>query len=130
MRSSVPWSTCAGRFSLLDIQVDCNWIIVDRFHLFVKWSSVLTTEVDAFLYLGPQDLRLKEKLPADIALDEDYRSESQKGGSMFGISRMQPLKRRRNLTGKLYIVPPILSFRCQNPYPLPTYPRLFKRASI
>jgi len=81
--------------------VDCNWIIVDRFHLFVKWSSVLTTEVDAFLYLGPQDLRLKEKLPADIALDEDYRSESQKGGSMFGISRMQPLKRRRNLTGKL-----------------------------
>ena len=101
MRSSVPWSTCAGRFSLLDIQVDCNWIIVDRFHLFVKWSSVLTTEVDAFLYLGPQDLRLKEKLPADIALDEDYRSESQKGGSMFGISRMQPLKRRRNLIGKL-----------------------------
>src|ERR1700676_355323 len=41
MRSSVPWSTCAGRFSLLDIQVDCNWIIVDRFHLFVKWYSVL-----------------------------------------------------------------------------------------
>jgi hypothetical protein len=92
MTSSVPWSTCAGRFSLLDIQVDCDWIIVDRFHLSVKWSSVLwssvlTTEVDAFLYLGPQDLRLKEKLPADIALDEDYRSEFQKGGSMFGISR-------------------------------------------
>jgi hypothetical protein len=25
--------------------------------------------VDAFLYLGPQDLRLREKIPADIALD-------------------------------------------------------------
>jgi len=65
--------------------VDCNWIIVDRFHLFVKWSSVLTTEVDAFLYLGPQDLRLKEKLPADIALDEDYRSESQKEDQCLGF---------------------------------------------
>jgi hypothetical protein len=31
--------------------------------------------VDAFLYLGPQDLRLREQLPADIALDEDYLKE-------------------------------------------------------
>jgi hypothetical protein len=30
---------------------------------------------DAFLYLGPQDLRLTEPMPADIALDIDYRME-------------------------------------------------------
>ena len=41
--------------------------------------------VDAFLYLGPQDLRLREKLPADIALDVNYRMELQKGGAMFGF---------------------------------------------
>jgi hypothetical protein len=31
--------------------------------------------IDAFLYLGPQDLRLKEQVPADIALDTDYIRE-------------------------------------------------------
>ena len=41
--------------------------------------------VDAFLYLGPQDLRLREKLPADIALDVNYRTELQKGGAMWGF---------------------------------------------
>jgi hypothetical protein len=30
--------------------------------------------LDAFLYLGPQDLRLQEKMPADIALDADYKA--------------------------------------------------------
>jgi Domain of unknown function (DUF3471) len=34
--------------------------------------------VDAFLYLGPQDLRLREQIPADIALDEDYERELQR----------------------------------------------------
>jgi hypothetical protein len=33
---------------------------------------------DAFLYLGPQDLRLKEQVPADIALDIDYRMEQRR----------------------------------------------------
>ncbi len=41
--------------------------------------------VDAFLYLGPQDLRLREKIPADIALDVDYRAELQRGGAMLGF---------------------------------------------
>ena len=31
--------------------------------------------VDAFLYLGPQDLRLRQKIPADIVLDADYMKE-------------------------------------------------------
>jgi len=34
--------------------------------------------VDAFLYLGPQDLQLKEPMPADIALDVDYMRESER----------------------------------------------------
>jgi len=41
--------------------------------------------VDAFLYLGPQDLRLREKIPADVVLDVTYRAELQKGGAMFGF---------------------------------------------
>ena len=41
--------------------------------------------VDAFLYLGPQDLRLREKIPADIALDVDYSAELQRGGAMLGF---------------------------------------------
>jgi len=40
--------------------------------------------VDALLYLGPQDLRLKEQLPADIALDIDYRTELQRRDSLPG----------------------------------------------
>ena len=39
--------------------------------------------VDAFLYLGPQDLRLREKMPADIALDVDYRTELLRRGALF-----------------------------------------------
>jgi hypothetical protein len=31
--------------------------------------------VDAFLYLGPNDLRLAEPIPADIALDTDYMTK-------------------------------------------------------
>jgi len=41
--------------------------------------------VDAFVYLGPQDLRLSEKIPADIALDAAYRAELQRGGMMLGF---------------------------------------------
>jgi hypothetical protein len=41
--------------------------------------------VDAVLYLGPQDLMLREKIPADIALDSSYRAELQRGGAMLGF---------------------------------------------
>jgi hypothetical protein len=33
---------------------------------------------DAFVYFGPQDLRLKEQVPADVALDMDYRIEQRR----------------------------------------------------
>jgi hypothetical protein len=38
--------------------------------------------VDAFLYLGPQDLRLGEETPAYIALDEDYIREHLRRGAL------------------------------------------------
>jgi hypothetical protein len=41
--------------------------------------------VDAFLYIGPQDLRLRDQMPADIALDIDYRLELQRRGSLPGF---------------------------------------------
>jgi hypothetical protein len=41
--------------------------------------------VDVFLYLGPQDLRRMEKIPADVVLDAAYKVELQKGGDMLGF---------------------------------------------
>ncbi len=41
--------------------------------------------VDAFLYLGPPSLRLKEPLPADIALDIEYRMEMQRRDALTGF---------------------------------------------
>lgn len=38
--------------------------------------------VDAFLYLGPPDLRLKEQIPADVAMDLDYQKELQRRQSL------------------------------------------------
>jgi len=40
--------------------------------------------VDAFLYLGPQDLRLSEKIPADIVLAADYMKEWQRRQALPG----------------------------------------------
>jgi hypothetical protein len=40
--------------------------------------------VDAFLYLGPQDLRLSEQMPADIALDVEYMAELQRRETLMG----------------------------------------------
>jgi hypothetical protein len=49
--------------------------------------------VDAFLYLGPPDLSLKEQFPADIALDADYEKELQRRESLRG---MPPMPRETN----------------------------------
>ena len=63
------------------IDQDCN-----VHHEFPKALQKPMEElVDAFLYLGPQDLRLSEKIPADIALDVSYRTELQQGGAMIGF---------------------------------------------
>jgi hypothetical protein len=41
--------------------------------------------VDAFLYLGPQDLRLTEQVPADIALDVNYMTELHRREVLMGL---------------------------------------------
>jgi hypothetical protein len=48
--------------------------------------------VDAFLYLGPQDLRLKEPMPADIALDVDYMTELLRRETLEGMPGARTLK--------------------------------------
>jgi hypothetical protein len=63
------------------IDQDCN-----VHHDFPKAMQKPMEElVDGFLYLGPQDLRLREKIPADIALDVTYRTELRRGGAMIGF---------------------------------------------
>jgi len=41
--------------------------------------------IDAFLYLCPQEFRLKEPMPADIALDADYMTELRRRESLIGL---------------------------------------------
>lgn len=41
--------------------------------------------IDAFLYLGPQEFRLSEPMPADIALDADYMTELRRRQSLMGF---------------------------------------------
>ena len=48
--------------------------------------------VDAFLYLGPQDLRLVEPMPADIALDVDYMTELLRRETLAGMPGAKTLK--------------------------------------
>lgn len=48
--------------------------------------------VDAFLYLGPQDLRLTEPIPADIALDVDYVTEWLRREALAGLPGAGALK--------------------------------------
>jgi hypothetical protein len=46
--------------------------------------------VDAFLYFGPQDLRLAEQVPADIEFDSDYARERQRRAVLRGVSSVTP----------------------------------------
>jgi hypothetical protein len=56
---------------LIMFNKDCN--VVNGFPKDVQ--KPMAELVDAFLYLGPQELALNEQKPADIALDADYRKE-------------------------------------------------------
>jgi len=62
---------------------------------------------DAVLYLGPQDLRLWEKLPADIVLDSDYRKElSRRAAPVADALERQALERAANPIFQIF-APPI-----------------------
>jgi hypothetical protein len=72
----------------LSIDSDCNVRIV------ISKSTQRPMEefVDAFLYFGPQDLRLKEQMPADVASDTDFMTELQRREAMSGFSMIVTLK--------------------------------------
>ena len=72
-----------GRFLPPPIRIDQDCNVHNEFPKMLQ--KPMEDLVDAFLYLGPQDLRLEEKIPADIALDSNYRAEFQRGGAMFGF---------------------------------------------
>jgi len=72
----------------LSIDGDCNVRIV----VLKSMQRPMEDFVDAFLYFGPQDLRLKEQVPADIALDVDYMTELARRDTMSGFSTIVTLK--------------------------------------
>jgi hypothetical protein len=72
----------------LSIDGDCNVRIV----ILKSMQRPMEDFVDAFLYFGPQDLRLKEQMPADIALDVDYMTELARRDTMSGFSTIVTLK--------------------------------------
>lgn len=46
--------------------------------------------IDAVLYLGPQEFRLSEPMPADIALDADYMMELRRREALMGAPSQSP----------------------------------------
>lgn len=59
---------------LIMVDKDCN--VTNGFPKEVQ--KPMGELVDAFLYVGPPNLALKEQIPADIALDNDYMKELQR----------------------------------------------------
>jgi len=93
------------------VDQDCN------FHnAFPKWlQKPMEDLVDAFLYLGPQDLRLWEKTPADIVLDTDYMKEWQRRLSVMGMPGMELQEFQGQITGRA--LNPIFSIDNKPPDP-------------
>jgi hypothetical protein len=56
---------------------------------------------DAVLYLGPQDLRLWEKVPADIALDSDYMKERKRRATLPGSPTATTVQSTEGLDGQI-----------------------------
>jgi hypothetical protein len=71
----------------MSIDEDCN---VHKVEFPKSLQKPMEDLVDALLYLGPQDLRLREQLPADIALDIDYRMELQRREALPGLPGVAP----------------------------------------
>ena len=61
--------------------MDCN--VVNEFSKEDK-QKPMADLVDAFLYLGPPELALKEQMPADIALDAGYMKELRRRELLIG----------------------------------------------
>jgi hypothetical protein len=57
---------------------------------------------DAVLYLGPQDLRLWEKVPADIVLDSDYMKERRRRSALPGSPTATPVPASDGLERQIF----------------------------
>lgn len=49
--------------------------------------TYFSTKVDAYLYLGPRDLLLRESKPAEISMDRDYMAELRRRAAIMGGGR-------------------------------------------
>jgi hypothetical protein len=59
-------------------------------------STSFSKMVDAYLYLGPRDLLLKEPHPAEVFLDKDYIAEMQRRASLMGPFGVGPIADQAN----------------------------------
>jgi hypothetical protein len=75
------------------IDKDCNAHAVES----PEFQKPMEELVDAFLYLGPQDLRLREKTPAEIAMDADYISEYLRREALTGFPGI-PLRKKISIS--------------------------------
>ncbi len=70
-------------FKSTPITTDDQCNVIDPFK--ARPGLVVADLIDAFLYLGPQTLRLKDLIPADIALDTTYMSELLRRNVLIGL---------------------------------------------
>jgi hypothetical protein len=56
-----------------------------RFDFPKEYQKPVAELVDAFLYLGPPDLRLQEQWPIDLAFDDEYRKELARRDLLTGL---------------------------------------------
>ena len=89
---AITKGTWLGALSVSDIFPPGIWITPDcKVHLSYppklqkQLQGPIEHFIDAFLYLGPQEFRLSEPMPADIALDADYMTEMRRRQSLMGF---------------------------------------------
>ena len=70
-------------FKPIPISTDEQCNVVDPFSLHPR--RVMSNFIDAFLYVGPQNVRLKEVTPADVALDTAYTAELLRRNEVVGL---------------------------------------------
>lgn len=77
--------------------------------------------VDAFLYLGPGDLQLNEKMPADIALDTPYMTELLRRETLVGLPAAKTLQDAdeqivAGAPSAVFVVPKLSDFKSFYPF--------------
>jgi len=65
-------------------------------------TSTFSKMVDAYLYLGPRDLLLKEPQPAEVFLDKDYMAEMQRRAAIMGGGPIADQANPEKISGRDY----------------------------